>query len=132
MAAIENCQSLKGKLWEPKNLEEMEKVKNKAFEINEYGQWWWIGISDANVEGVWQYDSNGEIFPFSTTSIPPWGGNGEPNGGTVENCAVLGSFPNLLFIDLTCEDPNRLSICQLQSDFQGTSTIFFSNYFIFL
>ena len=52
MAAKENCQSLNGILWEPKNLDEMEKVKSKAFELNEYGRWWWIGITDTSIEGI--------------------------------------------------------------------------------
>ena len=129
MAAKENCQSLNGILWEPKTMDEMEKVKNKAFEINEYGQWWWVGISDANVEGVWQYDSNGEIFPFSASDPAPCCG-AQCTGGTDRNCVVMGSFPQLTFIDLTCDDPNRLSICQIQTDSQGTSTFFFVDIFL--
>ena len=110
-------------------MDEMEKVKNKAFEINEYGQWWWVGISDANVEGVWQYDSNGEIFPFSASDPAPWCG-AQCTGGTDRNCVVMGSFPQLTFIDVTCDDPNRLSICQIQTDSQGTSTLFFVDIFL--
>ena len=108
----------------------MEKVKDKAFKLNEYGRWWWIGISDGNVEGDWQYDSNGESFPFSTTSIPPWGGNGEPNGGTDANCAVMGAFPQLNFIDTKCDDVNWNSICEIQSASQGTYTIKYFHQFV--
>ena len=33
-------------------MDEIEKVKSKAFEIVQNGKWWWIGISDASVEGT--------------------------------------------------------------------------------
>ena len=118
VTAKENCQSLNGTLWEPKTLDEIEKVKSKAFEIVQNGKWWWIGISDASIEGVWQYDSNGENF-----LIDPWTGT-EPNGGTIENCAIIASYPTYsnTFIDVSCSDKNWYSICQLQSASQSISS----------
>ena len=98
-------------------MDEIEKVKSKAFEIVQNGKWWWIGISDASVEGIWQYDSNGENF-----LIDPWTGI-EPNGGTIDNCAIIAAYPTYYyFYDVSCSDKNWYSICQLQSASQSFSS----------
>ena len=68
-----NCLSISGKLWEPKTIDLINKVHTKAIEFSQgpkklTNRWhwalWWTGISDADKEGLFTYDSNGETFPF--------------------------------------------------------------------
>ena len=79
---------------------------------------------------MWKYDSNGENF-----IIDPWTST-EPNGGTIENCAIIASYPQYTntFIDVSCASSNLNSICQLQSDSQilASSPSIYFNPLLFL
>ena len=70
-----NCLSNSGKLWEPKTIDLIDKVHIKAIEFSQgpkiftnsglsISGHWWTGISNADKEGFFTYDSNGETFPF--------------------------------------------------------------------
>ena len=59
------------------------------------GSNWWIGVSDKLAEGTWTLNSTGRPMPYSN-----WA-NGEPNGGTNENCAFLISSDGR-WIDCPC------------------------------
>ena len=68
-----NCLSKSGKLWEPKTIDSIDRVHTKSIEfskgpkkLSHRWHWalWWTGISDADKEGLFTYDSNGETFPF--------------------------------------------------------------------
>ena len=93
----------------------MNQVHKKAMLV-EKTQWWWVGISDAGSEGIFQYDSNNEHFPFENKKAP-WNGN-EPNGATTENCAIMNPNDPGTLIDVKCTD-TRYSICEFPSDSTG-------------
>jgi hypothetical protein len=113
--ALSNCLSQNGKLWEPKSLARINQVHKKAMTV-EKTQWWWVGISDDNIEGKFQYDSNDEDFPFEHKKAP-WNQN-EPNGAITENCVIMHSNDPGTFIDVKCSD-TRYSICEFPSDSTG-------------
>jgi hypothetical protein len=75
------------------------------------GGLWWIGASDAAVEGTWTW-SNGDAFGYTN-----WAG-GEPNNwfdevlGT-ENCGQLGWFGGGLWNDYWCALPSGY-ICEVR------------------
>ena len=94
---------------------------HKKAKTLENTQWWWVGISDSTTEGVYQYDSNGEDFPFEKKTAP-WNGN-EPNGATTENCVIMNPNDPGTFIDVKCSDSTWFSICEFPSDSIG-------NYFL--
>ena len=118
-----NCLSNSGKLWEPKTINSIDKVHTKAIEFSQgpkilsnSGQstsgHWWTGISDADKEGLFTYDSNGETFPFRKR-IGPWRRN-EPNGGLNENCVAMNGNNPMEFYDIRCSDGRKYnSICEI-------------------
>ena len=117
--ALSNCLSQNGKLWEPKSLARMNQVHKTAMTV-EKTQWWWVGISDANIEGKFQYDSTDEDFPFEHKKAP-WNQN-EPNGATTENCVIMHPNDPGTFIDVKCSDA-RYSICEFPSDSTGKTKL---------
>ena len=73
---------------------------------------WWVGISDAASDGTFQFESNGEIFPFTSTP-GTWNGN-EPDGGDSDNCVVM-SKDSAMFSDVSCTGSVYHSVCELSS-----------------
>merc|ERR1712166_655744 len=61
---------INGRLWEPKRIEMMNQIHSKAMEFSKL-DYWWVGVSDINEEGLFQYDSTAQTFPF-TNRITPW------------------------------------------------------------
>uniref|UniRef100_A0A8C1UEM8 Zmp:0000000924 n=1 Tax=Cyprinus carpio TaxID=7962 RepID=A0A8C1UEM8_CYPCA len=60
----------------------------------------WIGVTDIDVEDIWKWVDG------STLTSGFWASK-EPNGGTIENCAVTYStqWPDLLgWLDVKCND----------------------------
>ena len=60
-----------------------------SFNSSSSGNGIWLGVTDLDVEGIFKYDSDGTLLPFT----PVWD-SGEPNVSTDENCVQLlrGSF----------------------------------------
>ena len=114
--ALSNCLSQDGKLWEPKSLARMNQVHKKAMLVQKT-KWWWVGISDAASEGIFQYDSNNEDFPFENKKAP-WNGK-EPNGATTYNCALMQPNDPMVMLDARCSDANWYSICEFPSNSTG-------------
>ena len=107
--AQENCNQNYGKLWEPSSIEIINQVYAKAQDVSEAK--YWVGVSDAASEGTFQFESDGEIFPF-TDFTAPWEGT-EPNGGETENCVAMG-MDNYGFFDVKCADGRTYpSICEI-------------------
>ena len=116
-----NCLSNSGKLWEPKTIDSIDKVHTKAIEFSQgpkklSNRWhwalWWTGISDADKEGLFTYDSNGETFPFRK-SIRPWHRD-EPDGGLNENCVAMKANNPMEFHDISCSGGQKYnSICEI-------------------
>ncbi|XP_042588431.1 CD209 antigen-like protein C isoform X3 [Cyprinus carpio] len=75
--------------------EEQDFVKN-----NTVNREFWIGVTDSDVEDRWKWVDG------STLTSGFWASK-EPNGGTIENCAVtyLTRWPDLLgWLDVRCND----------------------------
>ena len=52
-----------------------------SFNSSSSGNGIWLGVTDLDVEGIFKYDSDGTLLPFT----PVWD-SGEPNVSTDENC----------------------------------------------
>ena len=50
----------------------------------------WVGVTDEDTEGVFQYASSG--VPVSNHMTPPWGSS-ELDGGRSENCVMVHTKP---------------------------------------
>uniref|UniRef100_A0A8C1H0W8 Zmp:0000000924 n=1 Tax=Cyprinus carpio TaxID=7962 RepID=A0A8C1H0W8_CYPCA len=75
------------------NSEEQDFVKN-----NTANREFWIGVTDSDVEGIWKWVDGSNL----TSGF--WASN-EPNGRTIENCAVtyLTQWPKLIgWLDVKC------------------------------
>uniref|UniRef100_A0A8C1GV52 Zmp:0000000924 n=1 Tax=Cyprinus carpio TaxID=7962 RepID=A0A8C1GV52_CYPCA len=75
--------------------EEQDFVKNNTVKRE-----FWIGVTDIDVEDIWKWVDG------STLTSGFWASK-EPNGGTIENCAVtyLTRWPDLLgWLDVRCND----------------------------
>ena len=108
--AKQNCNTKfpQGKLFEPKSLSSNKKVYKMALSIKNH-PYWWIGITDKRNEGSWVYDSDGTSVAISI----PWNSgepNGEPNGGSGENC--LQSWKIGKWGDISCGNNWAMSICE--------------------
>ena len=118
--ARENCKAKGGKLYEPKDVDEM----NEIAKISGLPNWSWIGLriiyKDAplswNLNDVnYVYDSNNQSINFD----PPWlGYNGYGKRGLYHTCIrVLTSPANELnlgkFLDNQCNTTKVYSICEL-------------------
>jgi len=51
-------------------------------ELAKGGGGWWIGLSDSDMEGAWKWSVDGSYNGYTNWIA------GEPNGGTVSNCAL--------------------------------------------
>jgi len=77
----------------------------------------WIGAYDQSHEGQWVWDAKGTNISYSN-----WG-NGEPNGGTGENCATLApTGDSTAWEDDNCNKESNF-ICQKLPDECGVVTI---------
>ena len=122
--AKEKCIQNDGKLWEPNSIEIINQVYSKAQEV--YGSTEdirvWVGISDAASEGTFKFESNEEIFPFTTPKTAPWQAT-DPNGGTSENCVIMNRSNGGGFMDIKCDGRTDHSICEVSSSPAGDSRI---------
>ncbi len=75
--------------------------------INEFSLW--SGYWDAPREGVFSDVNTGR--PLSAGDYQPWW-PGEPNGGIIENCAVVWAFRDM-WNDYTC-DIELCGFCELE------------------
>jgi hypothetical protein len=70
----------------------------------------WIGLSDVSEEDVWRWTENGSLFDAGVLMWAPNRGTGaQPNGGKVQNCAVLNRA--LLLEDQDCRD-DHVPLCE--------------------
>ncbi|KAK3875259.1 hypothetical protein Pcinc_019858 [Petrolisthes cinctipes] len=86
--ALSLCAAFGGDVVTPRNAQEQEVVyklgeENKDQCAKEGGPLMWLGITDDAEKGVWRYYSSGENVNY--TNWAP----GQPNGLSLENCAVL-------------------------------------------
>ena len=109
-----NCESKfgnrVGQLFEPKSLERNNQVHNKA-KLVSTSKNWWIGVSDSETEGSYQYETTRGIIPFELKTAP-WHST-QPNGETSkpgENCIVIISGQPE-WHDFACSN-NFHSICE--------------------
>ena len=93
----------------------MNLVHSKAKEISQVTSWW-VGLSDIKKEGLFQYDSTAQTFPFAN-GIAPWTTD-EPNnagtGGQNADCAGLANSEDMYLFDMECTK-NYRSVCELPS-----------------
>ena len=123
----ENCKAKGGKIYEPKNVVELNGIANLAAKLGISG-FVWIGIriiynNPQNLNyASYVYDSNNQNINF----YPPWGCHlmGVPNcgkRGTYYTClrvltqrsiaSILGNFGKV--IDSSCNRAKVFSICEL-------------------
>ena len=73
----------------------------------------WLSLNDINREGEWVDDYDGKLVNFS---LIPWAPN-EPNGGRIENCAILALPPESgewKVYDVSCDNPNWRFACMCE------------------
>ena len=70
------------------------------------GHSYWIGITDLISENEWVYSSN--LQRIQTTD---WAHH-EPNGGNVQNCALLSYPQHSHWIDINCH-ASEYFICEM-------------------
>lgn len=67
----------------------------------------WVGYSDADDEGTWSWTQTSSFAPVN--GDPAFWADGEPNGGTDENC--LEVYSSGLGNDAHCDD-GRIALCR--------------------
>jgi len=107
--AQENCAEVfeGGRLFEPTDEAENDMVY-REFKIMFGESYIRLGIDDLTNEGVFTYASNGEPVPMG-----PWR-NGQPDGGSAQNCVVYGNYGDSQWLDYFCTG-KLTSICQKTS-----------------
>ncbi len=111
---------VQGRLWAPSSYFELHVIPSShGFMMT------WCGFSDAAVEGKWAVMTGPYIGTDMFELIPWW--NGEPNGGTGENCAAFLAVVGGI-IDVPCHSILRYIIefeCPFGQRFndQGTACI---------
>lgn len=70
----------------------------------------WTSGNDVDREGVWKWDTTGELFTYTS-----WLSKDEPNGGRAENCMELRmvAWDHTLWNDANCENKKRY-ICEAE------------------
>ncbi|XP_068246271.1 uncharacterized protein [Palaemon carinicauda] len=86
--AVRLCKAFGGEIATPRNPQEQELVyqlaeKNSQLCAKDGGALTWLGITDEIKEGEWKLRSNDTRITYFN-----WG-KGQPNGKTIENCAVM-------------------------------------------
>ena len=96
--------ALDGRIHEPRSRSVQRAVLEKwnAFAP---GHNHWLGITDNHRDGTWRYDSDNGTIAFSE-----WY-NGQPNGGTGENCAFQGTTAH----DYPCDKVDIYALCDLET-----------------
>ena len=109
----ENCKSKGGKLYEPKDVVELNEIAH----LSGLRNWFWIGLriiyNDSIYNANYVYDSNNQSINFD----PPWYGNFGKRGGLFTCIRVLTgktTHPNVgKMLDNDCTTIKVFSICEL-------------------
>ena len=72
---------------------------------------YWLGITDENEEGIYQYSSDDAFV----TMDEPWYTEGGQPSGRGQNC-VYGFARNLKWFDYRCSRSRVYSICELPAE----------------
>ena len=114
-AAENNCKEKLGsfgRLYEPKSIEEMEKLATLANNLQDSNTWVWLGVTDKRIENQWAYNSNGLPIKFN----PNWYSNYGSKGKGYD-CVIMSTSSGRNYFklwadaDKNCLTP-RSSICQ--------------------
>jgi len=117
--AQDNCKKVfdnkkEGRVFEPRTTERNDEVLAATVEVAGGTFNYWLGITDENEEGVFQYSSD-DNFVKEELLNKSWfneGGASEPNGGKGQNC-VYAFARNLKWFDFRCSRSRVYSICEL-------------------
>ena len=75
---------------------------------------WWIGATDAALEGAWYWDGTGQSLTYTN-----WGQNQPDNNSDMEHCALLSYKNTLMWYDYDCSkkqmDGDIFGICEAPS-----------------
>ena len=99
-----------GQLFEPRNIERNNEVRDKAKVLSNSN--WWIGVSDSVTEGTYQFETSKDSISFQIKTAP-WDSSqpdgGEHSGGE-EDCVAI-KHPESLWHDMACSY-NFPSVCE--------------------
>jgi len=117
--AQDNCKKVfdnrkEGRVFEPRTTERNDEVLAATVEVAGGTFNYWLGITDENEEGIFQYSSD-DHFVKEELLNKSWfneGGSSEPNGGKGQNC-VYAFARNLKWFDFRCSRSRVYSICEL-------------------
>ncbi len=74
----------------------------------------WIGYWDEPEEGKWVNAITGNPMGISPDTFSDWNEVGEPNGGTIENCATMQHEKDGRWNDMPCLF-ELCSVCELET-----------------
>jgi len=107
--ASETCSTLGGKLPGPKTKAINDEIATEAMNFISSSPYW-LGINDAETDGTWVYNSDGQTIDWSNWEP------GQPNGGSSENCAITSgrgdNFWHGKWQDLPCTYTYLYVICE--------------------
>ena len=100
------CESVGGKMAEPKSKEINDEIQKEASSVIGRGTWYWLGLNDEEKEGTWVYNSDGQKIEWSN-----WGKK-EPSGGSKENCVFSRGHYNGQWFDYPCATRSYHFVCE--------------------
>ena len=102
--ARQHCQNLNGDLASFSSLQEQNEATSMLIDQQLQGHFYWNGLNDVQKMKKWFWSDN------SSSVWRNWL-NGEPNGGTKENCVVV-SIDDAQWRDVGCNDLH-FSVCKV-------------------
>ncbi|XP_052792479.1 C-type lectin domain family 4 member E-like [Mya arenaria] len=116
MDAVKYCEHFNATMLNVNTREEQNFLKSFMSNLKEH--YYWIGLTDEVIDGVWR------LYPSEQPSrVFDWyAGAGEPQGGTVENCVHAQPGYGYQWADVSCSSTASV-VCEKDSSSNGVQVI---------